>query len=473
MGNKKQNLLYIFADQWRYEAMGCHGADCVMTPSMDQFAGESMRFTHAYSTFPLCSPHRASLMTGKYPFCTGVWTNCKIGLEEKVMLRPQETCIGDVLKAAGYKTGYIGKWHLDASELNFNVHPESGADNWDAYTPPGERRHGFDYWLSYGACDQHIDPHYWRDSKTQIRPGKWSAEYETDQAIAFMEQMRERDEPFALFLSYNPPHLPYELVPEEYYKQYREAEVEFRENVPEGMRTGVLETQTRQYFAAVTGIDCQFGRICDYLREYGMEEETLVFLSADHGEMLGSHGLMSKNVWYEESIHIPFMVRQKGRILPGVNEHIFSSPDHMPTVLGLLGLTIPDTCQGVNFAGDILEGDENVPQDMFLCSFPGGAEMVEAFSERGLSHKCYGWRGLKTVDYTYVVVNGYVPGEERREYFYDDAGDPYQMRPKLLEPCDDNCLIKRLRGRLREYLEFTRDPFLLPDEWGTEVCVGT
>ena len=89
--------------------MGFMNMDQVVTPNIDSFAQESMRFTNAYSTYPLCSPHRASLMTGKYPFRVGMWTNCKIGLEEKVMLRPQEICMGDVLKDEGYRTGYIGK----------------------------------------------------------------------------------------------------------------------------------------------------------------------------------------------------------------------------------------------------------------------------------------------------------------------------------------------------------------------------
>lgn len=471
MAGRACNLLYVFADQWRYEAVGCHEADGVKTPSIDRFARESAEFTHAYSTFPLCSPHRASLMTGKYPFCTGVWTNCKTGLEEKVMLRPQETCIGDVLKREGYETGYIGKWHLDASEQNFRVSPESGARHWDAYTPPGERRHGFDYWLSYGADDHHLDPHYWMDSEEQIRPGKWSAEYETDQAIAFMERKRESEQPFALFLSYNPPHLPYELVPDEYYDQYRDLPIEFRPNVPEEMRTGLLTTQTRQYFAAVAGIDRQFGRICDYLKEHGMEEDTLVILSADHGEMLGSQGLMSKNVWFEESIHIPFMIRQKGRIQPGQRESILASPDQMPTILELLGIPVPDACQGYSFAKAILGNDEHVPQDMFLCSFPGGAEMVAEFAKKGLSHKCYGWRGIKTSTHTYVVYNGYAPGEERKEYLYDDSSDPYQMKPVIVgadgmnEMTDTNDMVRRLRGRLKKYLELTEDPFLLPESY--------
>lgn len=463
---KKQNLLYIFADQWRYQALGCHHADQVVTPWMDRFAGESMRFTHAYSTFPLCSPHRASLMTGKYPFNAGMWTNCKTGLEEKIMLKPQESCIGNVLKDHGYQTGYIGKWHLDASEQNFHSNPPSGAKDWDAYTPPGERRQGFDYWLSYGACDEHLDPHYWMDSHEQIKPGKWSAEFETDQAIIFMDKRKDGDDPFALFLSYNPPHLPYELVPDRYYDRFRNEKVNYRPNVPEGMKEGILKTQSRQYFSAVAGIDDQFGRIYRYLKGQGLEENTVVVLSADHGEMLGSHGLMSKNIWYEESIHIPLMIRQKGRIKAGENGAIVASPDHMPTVLGLLGLPVPETCQGYDHGKGMFGPDDKAPKDMFLCSYPGSAEMVSRYSRLGLAHKAYGWRGIKGHDYTYVVTGGYEPGEMQREYFYDDENDPYQMNPReIYRECHEDMIIT-LRRRLREYLDLTEDPFIWDRDLG-------
>lgn len=455
----RPNILYIFADQWRYQAVGCHGADQVLTPWIDSFAAESMRFTHAYSTFPLCSPHRASLLTGKYPFSVGMWTNCKIGLEEKIMLKPQETCIANVLKDCGYQTGYIGKWHLDASELNFCPEPPSGARDWDAYTPPGERRQGFDYWLSYGACDEHLDPHYWMDSEKQIKPGKWSAEYETDKAMEYMESKKAGGDPFVLFLSYNPPHLPYELVPETYYNNWKDTPIEFRENVPEELRDERLTTISRQYFAAVQGIDEQFGRLMEYLKENGLEENTIVVLSADHGEMLGAHGKMSKNIWYEESIHIPLMIRQKGRIEPGENHEIFASPDHMPTLLELAGIPVPVTCEGYSHIKGMFGKDGEAPEDMFLCSYPGGADMVAEFEKAGLTHKAYGWRGIKSHRYTYVVYGGYVPGEVKRELLYDCETDPYEMKPSEGEDIPKE-LRMHFMERLKWYLKETGDPFL-------------
>lgn len=460
----KTNLLYVFADQWRYPAIGYARADQVLTPNMDVFAEESRCFEHAYSTFPLCTPHRGSLMTGKYPFSIGLWTNCKIGLEEKLMLKPQETCIGNVLQEAGYQTAYIGKWHLDAAEQNFCARPESGAEHWDAYTPPGERRQGFDYWLSYGACDDHLHPHYWADSPRQIRPEKWSAEYETDKTLEYLDRHKKEDKPFALFLSYNPPHLPYELVPEPYYAKFRDMPLHWRPNVPEEKRTPEMEVIARQYFAAIYGIDEQFGRILDFLKKHGMEENTLVVLSADHGEMLGSHGLMSKNVWYEEAIHIPLLMRQKGRIPAGKSQVMFASPDHMPTLLELLQLPVPDTCEGISHAASALGKEEAAPQQMFLCSYPGMPENVSAFARLGMNHKAHGWRGIKTPEYTYVITNGYMPEEKQKEFLSCDKEDPWQLYPRKIKRECTEPLILEFRKQLTAYLRMLDDPFLWEKE---------
>jgi arylsulfatase A-like enzyme len=459
----KRNLLYVFADQWRYHAVGAVGQDPVQTPNIDGFAAQSMCCDQAVSTYPLCSPHRAALLTGRYPLSCGMWTNCKIGLSEKLMLHDQEVLISDVLHDAGYDTAYVGKWHLDSSELNFSAHPESGARGWDAYTPPGDRRHHFDFWYSYGAMDDHLDPHYWMDDPTQLRPGLWSVEHETDVALEYLARRQESgtQRPFCMFLSWNPPHPPYDQVPQRYLDLYPGECDAFRANVPSSMRDDpAYHAAMRQYFAAVSGVDDQFGRILDFLRANGLDDDTLVVLSSDHGDCLGSHGVYGKNIWWEESIRIPLYVRGPG-VKAGHTDSLVVSCDHMPTLLDLLDVPIPDTVEGLSHAA-VLRGASNqfpIRTHAFHCMIPGMPETVQEYTRRGLDNRGFGWRAVRTLRHTYVVDNGTVPEAEQKRWLFDNETDPFQLHGMELTPSDPLC--REWDDILRSYLSSQRDGFLL------------
>lgn len=455
----KKNLIYVFADQWNKKTIGFENAQ-VKTPNMDKFAKTAKVFDHAISTYPLCSPHRASLLTGKYPYSLGVWTNCKIGLDEVVMLKSQETTIGDVLKAEKFQTAYIGKWHLDASEKNFCVNPQSNAVHWDAYTPPGERRHGFDFWFSYGAMDNHLSPHYWRDNSKQIIEQRWSPEVETDVALEFLEQ-RNEGQPFCLFLSWNPPHPPYDQVPDKYKEMYDDIRVP--NNVPKSLKKDPKFIETlREYYGAVSGLDDQFGRLIDYLNIQNLMEDTVIVLSADHGDMLGAQGLMGKNVWYEESINIPLMI-YSDNVEPGRTDILLSSEDHMPTLLELLDVKVPESVEGTSVASKIVRGFKSncyeEHEEKLIMMIPGMPEMVDAYRRQGYNHKAFGWRGLRMKDKTYVVNNGTEPGARQERYLYDLVQDPLQMQPTYLDINDP--IAVRMDAKLAGYLNETNDPFML------------
>ena len=464
---ERKNLIYIFADQWRAQAIGAAGADPVVTPNMDAFAAQSMECTNAVSTYPLCSPHRASLLTGKYPQSCGMWTNCKTGLDDVIMLRPQEVTISDVLWKAGYDTAYIGKWHLDGSEENFYCSPSSGAKGWDAYTPPGERRHHFRYWVSYGAMDSHMAPHYWKNTADMVTPNRWSPEYETDIALEYLKK-RPQEVPFCLFLSWNPPHPPYDQVPEKYLDLYREKTLPDRENVPEEWKQdAAFQQKKKEYFAAVSGLDEQFGRLMDYLKESGLEKDTLIVLSADHGDCMGSHGRYGKNIWYEESIRIPLYFRGAG-ISPGKTDVLLASQDHMPTILELLGIPVPNTVEGKGLSTFILngqkgekKGEENAdePEHAFLCMMPGMPELVAPYRKLGLEPRAFGWRGIRTKTHTYIIDRGCSPGQTAKRLLYDNENDPYQMQPRKI--CQGDPEAAYWDGIIKEYLRVLRDPFFM------------
>ncbi|MEH7011568.1 sulfatase [Neobacillus niacini] len=470
MESKQQpNLIYIFADQWRRQAVGYEGEDQVITPNIDAFAGESVVFSNAVTCSPLCSPHRASLLTGRYPMSTGVYTNCKIGAD--VMLSPEETCISDVLADAGYQTGYIGKWHLDLPELNITEEPESGAKDWDAYTPPGPKRHGFQHWYSYGAWDEHLAPHYWKDSPKKILVNKWSVEHETDQALHFIKN-RSSDQPFTLFLSWNPPHSPFDQVPEKYKKLYDRDELRLRENVNQsafGVHTGEavdggleeLKEKQLNYFAAISGIDDQFGRILQFLKDDQLDENTIVVLTSDHGEMMGSHGLMAKHVWYEESIGVPFCIRWPKVIPEKRTDLLLNTVDIMPTLLSLLQLEVPGSVEGTDVSSFLITRECGGPEAAYLCAYPGRKEALEAFRDAGLDNRAYGWRAVRTKQYTYVIHHGYAPGEESIRLLYDLEKDKFQLDPEKIEELLDHPIAKGLEQQLRTWLKDMKDPFLL------------
>lgn len=456
--SQSPNLLFILADQWRAMALGAAGGtDPVHTPNLDRLAAQGMHLRQAVSNYPVCSPHRAMLMTGQYPQRNGVHSNFNSASDPAVStLSARSTCWPEVLAAAGYRTAYVGKWHLNRPVPADAVHGEGRrADGrvWDAYTPP-EHRHGFARWYAHGCSDQHFRPHYWVDEAPReepVRLQQWSAEHESDQALRLLQEHREEqeragtDDPFALMLSYNPPHPPFEQVPQRYVDRYRDVPVEHlltRANVdlstPDGQEAA---RAVRLYFAAVTGVDEQIGRVLAGLEELGLSEDTLVVFTSDHGMQLGSHGLQSKNIWFEESLRVPFLARLPGRIPAGTDDVLLSTPDIAPTLLHLLGQEVPASMQGRDLSGALRGWD---------FERPGGALYLRMPSTAGRED----WRGWRTADRLLVCRGGQhgpVP-----MHLYDLAEDPWQLRDVLsARPAE----AERLRSELIAALAAVGDPW--------------
>lgn len=447
----RPNLVIVFPDEMRAQAMGFLGADPVITPHLDRFAAQGKVLINAASCYPVCSPYRASLLTGKYPYSSGVTFNCNsFATPFGVFLKPTERCLGDVLKDAGYACGYIGKWHLDAPEAP--PAPDWRVAVWDAYTPPGPRRHGFDFWYSYGCHNNHLKPFYYvgdRGPEDKIVVDQWSPEHEADVACRFIrnEDGRQRDpsKPFALLVSMNPPHMPYHAMPERYKAMYgtrTSRDLLTRPNVRyegEGLRA---QTSARDYFAAITGVDDQFGRILACLNEQGLDEKTLVIFSSDHGDMMGSQGEMYKSWWYEESFLVPFIIRWTGHLNPGRELLHLAAPDIMPTLLGMMGLgdQVPEGVEGSDYS-DVLLGLSSARPTSALYMWP------DIRSPTG------GARGVRTNRYTFVINRR---DEGPRTILFDNRDDPYQMR-NIAEEAP--ALVTELTSELNLWLNKTRDPW--------------
>ena len=460
---KKPNLLVVFADQWRNTARGLHNPQ-IATPNMDRFAEEAFSTDQAVSGCPLCSPYRSELLTGRRAVHTGVFGNCMTGYD--MCLSPEELCISQVLKESGYRTGYIGKWHLDSPELNSGSQPLSGAEGWDAYTPPGKKRHGFEYWHAYNAWTDHLHMHYWEEDSEKIFTNLWSPVHETDKALEFMESRKK--EPFALFLSWNPPHPPFEKIPEKYYDLYRDLEPDYSPNV-EGDRfdnqtgePGVksrkeLDEAIRCYYAAVTGLDEQFGRIITWLKENELYDQTIVLLTADHGEHLGAHGYVGKHTWYEESINVPFMLSYPEKIPVGHNDISMETVDIFPTLLGLMDITIPPSVEGRCLADWLICGKRPENEAVYSSAYISRDIFLEAYREKGLDPKRSGWRCIRTPEYKYVIEKGYLPEDVPRYLLFNRKADPYEINPLISNSPWEHSLMAQMHRRLIKHLEETGD----------------
>ena len=460
---KKPNLLVVFADQWRNTARGLHNPQ-IATPNMDRFAEEAFSTDQAVSGCPLCSPYRSELLTGRRAVHTGVFGNCMTGYD--MCLSPKELCISQVLKKSGYRTGYIGKWHLDSPELNSGSQPLSGAEGWDAYTPPGKKRHGFEYWHAYNAWNDHLHMHYWEEDSEKIFTNLWSPVHETDKALEFMESRKK--EPFALFLSWNPPHPPFEKIPEKYYDLYRDLEPDYSPNV-EGDRfdnqtgePGVksrkeLDEAIRCYYAAVTGLDEQFGRIITWLKENELYDQTIVLLTADHGEHLGAHGYVGKHTWYEESINVPFMLSYPEKIPVGRNDISMETVDIFPTLLGLMDITIPPSVEGRCLADWLICGKRPENEAVYSSAYISRDIFLEAYREKGLDPKRSGWRCIRTPEYKYVIEKGYLPEDVPRYLLFNRKADPYEINPLISNSPWEHSLMAQMHRRLIKHLEETGD----------------
>lgn len=468
---QKPNIIYIFPDQFRNQAMGFWNepeyaehigwkADPVSTPRLDGFADESIVFSRAVSNCPLSSPYRGIFLSGMYPEQNGVTLNCMAERPES-SLREDAVCISDVLNANGYSCGYIGKLHADYPTPNDPANPGHYVSDrnpeWDAYTP-AERRHGYAYWYSYGTFDEHKNPHYWDTEGVRHDPKVWSVGHETDKAIEFLRNKngeRKKNAPFFLTIAYNPPHSPYESLDdcmEEDYALYQDmsySELYVRANAD---TTLTKADAARYYFANVTGVDREFGRLLDELKALGLDKNTIVVFTSDHGETMCSQGTYDpKNSIYTESFNVPFMIRYPEKIRPRVDSTLFSTIDIMPTLLAMTGLKAetPATAQGRDLSPAILENGAE-------CNIPDAALYIRNVNgPKGDDGKVKGFfpiaRGIKTDRYTFEVAIK-KDGSLSQVLLFDDMNDPYQLAPIDYKAVPEtfSSLLDKLKEKLEE-----------------------
>lgn len=457
---KQPNVVIILADQWRGQAMGYLGKEKVQTPNIDSFAKEGLTLSQMVSNYPVCSPARAMLLTGTYPVKNRVFSNSNSqSAPYGVELPSNIVCWSDILKSTGYSNGYIGKWHLDAPHQPYiNTSNNRGNIAWNEWTPV-KRRHGFDYWYAYNTYDEHDRPMYWdtkavRDSFHYVN--QWGPEHEADKAIDFFnnkDSVRKGGAPFALVISINPPHSPYNRVPERYVAPYRNIPLDSLLSDPNIPPAGTpmgdeYRKNIKNYYANITGVDDQIGRIIRVLKEKKLLENTIVIITADHGNCLGKHGEISKNNIYEESLRIPFIIYRKGEIMPGIDTTFLGSlPDIYPTLLELTGnqKLIPSSIDGKSYASYFKNRTGPVPTEQFI--------MGAILSNHAKINS--GFRGVRTAGYKLAYQK---KGNSLQGYLFDLKNDPFELNNLYKENHEQ---VKLLRPKLEQWLQKMNDGFVL------------
>lgn len=433
-----RNVVVILSDDHRYDFMGFHpdAPAFLRTPNLDRMAAEGAHLANAFVTTSLCSPSRASILTGRYAHNHGVVDNTS-PIPTGTRFFPQD------LQAAGYQTAYVGKWHMGEAD--------------------DQPRDGFDRWVSFRGQGAYTDPLLNIDGE-QIQHTGYTTDILTDYAVDWL-RARDGSEPFFLELSHKAVHAEFEPAPrhagaygdvsipyptsmwltERNYlgkpRWVREQRgswhgVDFMFHGDLGPGMDGFDNFYRRYTETLLALDESVGRVLDTLEELGLAENTLVLYLGDNGFLLGEHGLIDKRNAYEESIRIPMIAWAPGWVEPGTTvDGIVRNLDLAPTILELAGAASPIDMDGVSFL-DLLTGGTGGTADREF--------LYEYYWEYAFPHTPTTF-ALRGDQYKFIYYHGVWDTEE----LYDIAADP-EERTNLVEAMPD--LAAEMRARLFDRL---------------------
>jgi arylsulfatase A-like enzyme len=438
---QKPNLLLVFSDQHRACDLGCYGNRQVMSPALDAFADQAARVTNCVSSSPVCVPIRGTMLTGLHPWHHGALSN-------DLPIRTDVQSVAHVLARAGYRTGYVGKWHLGGVPRDRAI--------------PQEERLGFEGWKVANCTHAYMNSYYDDEQNRRFPYEGYEPVGQTGHAVDFIRRGGQRGgergvgltpgragdvAPWALFLSWGPPHAPYREVPREYLDRYDPASVTLRPNVPEQILDRVGKHLSRAelrallagYYAHITALDDQFARLLAVLDETGQASNTVVVYTSDHGDMLGSQGVTKKQLPWDESALVPLMVRWPGTVQPSVVEEPMGLVDLPVSLVGLLGLSFDGPIDGADLSRLFTEPGATAPAEVLMCNLIPAHQAVWRGDTRG-------WFGLRSRERTYAVWDDGEPF-----CLYENENDPYQQRNlcedhRAAAACHD--LTERVQARL-------------------------
>ena len=451
MKQEKPNILFILTDDQGAWAMRCAGNTDIHTPNLDRIASQGYRFENFFCASPVCSPARASLLTGRIPSAHGVqdWIRSgnldRDGLKKEIREDPYYLCeekpiqylegmltYTDVLKENGYTCALSGKWHLG-----------------DSMTP----QHGFDKWFTIGRGGCYYNKADIVENGEISFENRYITNVITDKALSYLEEFRTQDNPFYLSVHYTAPHSPWEedQHPGEYIEMYRDCGFTGTPDLPVHPNqipsapsgTGeVRKSLLRGYYAAITAMDADVGRLLDKLEALGIAEDTIVMFMADNGMNMGHHGIWGKGNgtfpfnMYDTAVKVPFLVSWPGHYPSGVVcRRMCSQYDFFQTLLDMVGIRrqLPDGLPGRSFA-DVFDGNTE----------KAGAVVV--YDEYGPT------RMIRTEEWKYICRSPYGPDE-----LYHLSEDPEENNNLSADP-EYAALINRMYIQLTRWFYTYADP---------------
>ena len=439
---EKPNVVYVLSDTHRWGAMSFTQTPQVKTPNLDRLRSQGVSFNRCYVNLPICTPYRALMMTGRWPYQQGLIAN-HMKLGERVDMPDGKKSRGTLawaFKDAGYRTAHIGKWHLGPSDA---------------------RPFGFDKSLLWVGTNDHRKTRYTEDGGPLVQwEGESNATATTMQALEWIEANHGGAEPFFVVISLNPPHGPFHDAPEAKKALYPdEAALPF--HPLDRTRDWV---QHRDYHALVSGIDDDVKRVMDKLDELGIAEDTILIYTSDHGGMSGVDGVAygQKRNPHDEAVRVPFLVRWPGRVPADTDlDVLFSSIDVFPTLANLAGLQdhlakarTPEAEDSLAYLRSLTGNDLS----RNIRGQPGGADPESVFlmhpsnmNNRGSRHEIV-FRGIVTREHTYAVT-------EDGEYALWDNSEDYQRTNLAGDPGAVETR-QRLWGLLQDWVRRVEEPFL-------------
>lgn len=443
------NMIWIFADQLRAQALGCNQDPNVYTPNLDMLSQTGIQIEGGgISGMPLCCPFRGSLLTSLYPH--------QAVPGHEIQLDPGIPTVADAFYRGGYDTAYFGKWHLDGLK--------DAENTCEHYVVPRERRGGFGTWIGYENNNSPFNTWVHGHKKERELPPQRLNGYETDELsnllISYLRdqaQSKEECNPFFAVLSVQPPHDPH-FAPQGFMEKHTPGGVTLRDNVPKIER---IEERARRhiagYYAQIENLDWNLGRILDVLEDTGLADNTHILFFSDHGEMMGSHGYFRKMTPYEEAIRIPVILSggrrtaMKHGLKGGYRERVcFNHVDFAPTSLGLCGLAVPKGMQGQDLSGIRIRGikrEADVKKSAYIQSvLPTGH--FDSIDKQ--------WRGVVTEDgWKYVCL------EQSEWLLFHLTEDPLEQ----VNYAHESLYLERRRtlyDELARWIAETGDHFCLP-----------